>query len=146
VALHQQTEAEPLVREALAALAAMDYDRYMALWADDGRLEFPMPLPGMPGVVEGKAQIGEVERRAFTGIARREIKDVQIHPFADPSLALVEFEIDQSFGEGAGGLKGRFAIVYGARDGKLVLMREYFDTRLMAEAFVAYEAAMAASG
>ncbi len=134
------TEAAPLVREALAALEAVDFERYFALWSDDCRVELPMALPGIPEAIDGKPAVQAAERRAFQGIERREIRELEIRPLADPSFALAEFEMEQAFAAG-GGLRARFCILFEAREGRLARMREYYDTRAIAEAMAAYDAA-----
>jgi ketosteroid isomerase-like protein len=132
------TEAAPLVREALAALEAIDFDHYMALWHEECRVEYPTAFPGMPRLTLGKENLAEHNRRAFHGIDRRELHDLEIRPLADPSFALAEFELDQSFGGGAGRFRGRVCVIFGARDGRLAFMREYMDTRLLAESLATY--------
>jgi len=139
------TSVEPLIREALHALVAIDFDRYMAMWHDDCRVEYPTQLPGRPANIVGKERLAEYNRGAFHGTDRREIRDLEIRPFADPSFALVEFELVQSFGGGAGHFQGRVCIIFGEREGKLSSMREYADTRLLVEAIATYESAVTKS-
>ena len=133
------TIVEPLIREALYALVAIDFDRYMAMWHDDCRVEYPTQLPGRPTIIVGKERLAEYNRGAFHGIGRRELRDLEIRPLADPSFALVEFELVQSFGGGAGNFQGRVCVIFGGREGKLSSMREYADTRLLAEAIATYD-------
>jgi ketosteroid isomerase-like protein len=130
---------EHLVRAALRALEEIDFDRYMALWHEDCRVEYPTHLPHMPDVIIGKASLAEHNRRAFHNIDHREIRDLDIRPLEDPSFALTEFELAQSFGGGAGTFQGRVCVIFGARDGKLISMREYVDTRLLSEAISTYD-------
>jgi len=137
--------AEALVREALDALAKIDFDRYMALWHEDCRVEYPTQLPGRPGVILGKESLAEYNRGAFDGMDHRELRDLEIRQLADPSFVLVEFELVQSFGSGAGSFQGRVCVIFGARDGKLASMREYADTRLLAVAIATYQQTVANS-
>ena len=130
---------ELLVRKALQALEDIDFDRYMALWHEECRVEYPTHLPQMPGVIIGKASLGEHNQRAFHNIDHREIRDLTVRPLADPGFALAEFVLAQSFGGGAGSFEGRVCVIFGARDGKLDSMREYIDTRLLSEAISAYD-------
>ena len=143
--ISDSNEVGSLVREALDALVKIDFDRYMALWHEDCRVEYPTHLPGIPEVIAGKASLSKHNHRAFHGIDNREIRDLEIRPLEDSRFSLVEFEMEQSFGGGAGSFKGRVCVIFGERDGKLGSMREYMDSRLLGEAIAKYDETVAHS-
>ena len=138
-------EVDSLVREALDALAKIDFDRYMDLWHEDCRVEYPTHLPGIPEEIVGKESLRKHNHRAFHGIDYREIRDLEIRPLEDSRFSVVEFEMEQSFGGGAGSFKGRVCVIFGAREGKLLSMREYMDSRLLVEAIAKYDETVAHS-
>lgn len=128
------SEVQDLAERWLAALHALDIPAAVELLADDAVLEMPLAPPGLPNRFEGKPAI-----RAFlTGtqlFSKLEFHDIDVHLTADPELAVVEFRSTGTFEATGLEYANRYALVIRAREGQVVLYREYFNPLALASAF-----------
>ena len=117
-----------------------DLDGWVESFAVDGVLEWPFRLEGVPPRLEGRqairAALGPVWERAKTSNRRITGHDlVAFHETTDSEVAIAEFDI---VGENARG-SFRQAAVYllRAREGRVVLLREFMDTAALSKLFQA---------
>jgi ketosteroid isomerase-like protein len=100
---------------------------------DDVVMEFPFGATvGMPTRIEGKAAARAMFEMAANGLGVR-FHDVVIEPMADPNRFLVQCR-------GEGGTverpyRQRYVTLHEYRDGKLILFREHFDTKVVSDTF-----------
>ena len=117
---------------------ARDLDGWLGCFAEDGVMEWPFKLKGVPQRLEGKAEMraalepvwqrAKQTNRRITGHER-----VVFHQTLDPEVAIVEFDLVGDSAQGA----FRQSVVYllRARDGRVVLLREFMDTAALNELF-----------
>jgi ketosteroid isomerase-like protein len=115
------------------ASIARSQDAMRRVYAADAVHEFPFAYPGVPSRLEGREEIvrwiaagwaGEVPR--FDGY-----RTVALHTTADPRTVVVEQE---AFGTSpsVGGFALPNVVVLTARDGEILHLRDYVDTRAAA--------------
>ncbi|WP_353358269.1 nuclear transport factor 2 family protein [Mycobacterium sp.] len=128
------SEVQDLAERWLGALHALDIPAAVELLADGAVLEMPLAPPGLPNRFEGKAAI-----RAFLSgsqlFSKLEFHDVEVHATSDPELAVVEFRSTGTFEATGLEYANRYALVVRAREGRIVLYREYFNPLALAGAF-----------
>jgi ketosteroid isomerase-like protein len=123
--------------EALRFVRGRDLDGYAGMFAPDGVVELPFPLPGMPRRIEGREEI----RRVFAPVWRaqadsgRRIEKVDpraIHETRDPGLVVIEFDLH---GVEASGMPYRLAYVHvvTVREGRIAVLRDYVDAGAIRE-------------
>jgi uncharacterized protein len=128
------TVAEELLHRHLETLVA-DHTRWQTFLADDVVWELPFaPALGHPARVSGRAEV--IQFAAWFGGAVENFRffDERVHAFADPEVAVAEVK-----GEGRIKATGRsyrqeYVVFLRAVDGKITLLREYFDPTRAAKA------------
>jgi len=81
--MSDSNEVDSLVREALDALAMIDFDRYMDLWHEDCRVEYPThPLVYPRRSLERKVSGSTITER-FTGLTIAKFVILEIRPLED---------------------------------------------------------------
>jgi len=115
-----------------------DIDGWVGSFAVDGVMEWPFRLKDVPPRLEGRQAIraalepvwerAKKSKRRISGHER-----VVFHETTDPEVAIVEFDM---VGESARG-PFRQAMVYllRARNGRVLLLREFVDTAALSELF-----------
>jgi ketosteroid isomerase-like protein len=123
--------------EALRFVRERDLDGYAGMFAPDGVVELPFPLPGMPHRIEGREAIRRVLApvwRAQKDSGRRieKVDPVVVHETQDPELVVIEFDMH---GVEASGTPYRMSYVHlvTVRDGRIALLRDYVDTGAIRE-------------
>jgi ketosteroid isomerase-like protein len=118
--------------EALRFVRERDLDGYAGMFAPDGVVELPFPLPGMPRRIEGRDAIRRVLApvwRAQKDSGRRieKVDPVVVHQTHDPGLVVIELDLH---GVEASGTPYRLSYVHvvTVRDGHIALLRDYVDT------------------
>ncbi len=115
-----------------------DMDGQADLYAPDGTLELPFAPPGMPRCMRGREEIrtflaaaGQRARQAGRRIVRYD--PVVVHETADPEVIVAEFDLHGEVTATGEPYRIPFIQVLRVRDGEIVSMRDYFDTRAMSE-------------
>jgi ketosteroid isomerase-like protein len=114
-----------------------EYDlRFAGCFALDGVLETPFAPPGFPHKTVGREAIRDLLRpnyEAAKQAGRRitEYRDLRIHETTDPELMVAEFELI-GVDRDEEPYSARFIQVVRVRAGEIVEMRDYFDSRGMA--------------
>lgn len=118
--------------EALRFVRERDLDGYAGMFAPDGVVELPFPLPGMPHRIEGREAIRRVLApvwRAQKDSGRRieRVEPLAVHETHDPELVVIEFDLH---GVEPSGTPYRLSYVHvvTARDGRIAVLRDYVDT------------------
>jgi ketosteroid isomerase-like protein len=121
--------------EALRFVRERDIDGYAGMFAPDGVVELPFPLPGMPRRIEGREAIRMVFApvwRALKDSGRRieKVDPIAVHEGRDPELVVIEFDVH---GVEASGTPYRLSYVHvvTVRDGRIAVLRDYVDTNTM---------------
>ncbi|HWL86934.1 MAG TPA: nuclear transport factor 2 family protein [Polyangiaceae bacterium] len=111
-----------------------DIDGWANSFAVDGAMELPFTPEGLPRRLAGRAVIrdtlGPFWERA-TKMDRKIIghEHVVVHETHDPEVAVIEFD---ALGEAAGKpFRVSYVHVVHAREGRIVLLRDYFDTAVL---------------
>lgn len=128
------TAAELLGRY-VAALARKDIDDVVALFADDIMLETPcMPEPA-PRRMVGRAQIAPLFQSTFSKVFKVFSWDaIEVHASDDPQLAFAVGKCNVELSDGRN-YRNDVAIHVRVRDGRIVMLCEFFDTTRAARAF-----------
>ncbi|RKT08635.1 hypothetical protein BX286_6747 [Streptomyces sp. 3211.6] len=86
------TSPAELYRHGLRLLLAKDISGWVALWAEDGVMEFPFAPPGRPSRLEGRRAIDRYMRPYPEHIDLHDFPeaDLRIHETADPRTIVVE--------------------------------------------------------
>lgn len=108
------------------AVLANSADQMAEVFAPDGVTEFPFRLPGIPPKVEGREGIRAWLAPAVGAAFRfEEYRDVVVHDTTDPEVIVVEHSIAGT--TAANGQPAQISYVYvlQARDGEIVLLRDY---------------------
>lgn len=79
------------VRAYYSLQEAMDLDRWLDLWADDGAQSIPYAPDGFPTLVSGKAELRRIYRDLFAGFRSLEIVDLAVDRLLDPDQVLTRW-------------------------------------------------------
>lgn len=109
-----------------------DIEGFAAMFAEDGVMEVPFPVPGVPSRLEGRAEILRVltplwRRSQASGRRPLGTDRVVVHEGRDPESAVIEFDV---MGEDAAKRPYRLAYVHvvRVRDGYITHLRDYVDS------------------
>jgi ketosteroid isomerase-like protein len=130
-----------LWESALRCYQMHDVDRYAAMFTPDGVIELPFTVPGLPGRLTGPDEIYRTLAplwRASRDSGRRAIRyePVAVHTTCDPDVIVAEFEVVGEDGSGAA-YRLPYVHVVRVRDGRIALLRDYVDSRRIAERLAA---------
>lgn len=111
------------------AMLDLDADALAGLYAEDGVHEFPFLFPGMPECYRGREEVRAGYRAAWgASEARpREIREVAVHPGADPEVLVVEQLVIGTVASTGQPFTLPGLLVLRAREGLLVHVRDYMD-------------------
>jgi ketosteroid isomerase-like protein len=100
------------------------------VWAEDVVVESPFARPGRPKRIEGRAAFREIAEagRAALPVTFQEHNTIAVHDTTDPNTIVVEYELVATLNATGARHSARFIGVLTARDGQVVLWREYQDT------------------
>jgi ketosteroid isomerase-like protein len=121
------TSPEQLYRHGLRLLLEKDIPAWIALWAEDGVMEFPFAPPGWPERLEGREAIAAYMRPYPDHIDLRDFPDLRIHRTTDPETLVVEMRgVGRVTGTGAP-FDMTYIAVVSVRDGRFVSYRDYWN-------------------
>ncbi len=128
----RDTRAFLVWEEALRFVRARDLDGYAGMFAPDGVVELPFPLPGMPPRIEGREEIRRVlapvwRAQRESGRRLEAVDPVAIHETPDPGIIVIEFDLR---GVESNGTPYRLSYVHvvTVRDSRIAVLRDYVDT------------------
>ncbi|MFD8702863.1 nuclear transport factor 2 family protein [Kitasatospora sp. NPDC059648] len=111
------------------AMLDLDADALAELYAEDGVHEFPFLFPGMPERYRGREEVRAGYRAAWGASEARpeEIREVAVHPGADPEVLTVEQSVIGRVASTGEEFTLPGLLVLRARGGQLVHVRDYMD-------------------
>ncbi|MEV7416360.1 nuclear transport factor 2 family protein [Streptomyces sp. NPDC089919] len=118
-----------LYRHGLRLLLDKDIAGWVALWAEDGVMEFPFAPPGLPGRLDGRAAIADYMRPYPDHIDLYDFPeaDLRIHQTADPGTIVVEMRGVGRLVAGDRPFDMTYIAVVTARDGLFTSYRDYWN-------------------
>ncbi|MFI7323536.1 nuclear transport factor 2 family protein [Streptomyces rubiginosohelvolus] len=121
------TSPADLFRHSLRLLLDKDIPAWVALWAEDGVMEFPFAPDGWPRRLEGKEAVAVYMRHYPDHIDLHDFPELRIHQTTDPRTIVVEMR-------GVGRLVGSdapfdmtYIAVVTVRDGHFTSYRDYWN-------------------
>jgi hypothetical protein len=109
-------------------LAAQDIDAFIELFAADAVMELPFAGPGMPARFEGQAAIREFSKRAQTMALRvDDAVTTSLYETSDPELVVIEIVTKGTLTTTGQTFEAPSIQVFRIRDGRIQLMRDYFN-------------------
>jgi ketosteroid isomerase-like protein len=118
----------PLFARMAEAAGRADWVTFAALFAEDGVMEYPFPMPGLPSRLEGREAIRAqyASLNVEGGVAPTGLVDPLVHATLDPDVFLVEYIL---VGTARSGHPYRipFAAVIRAQEGLFRSVRDYTD-------------------
>lgn len=106
---------------------AMDFERWLELWADDAGQDIPYAPEGFPSQARGKKALDTLYRPLFEGFAAINIQDLRIDPLADPDQVLVRWHTHGPLKNGDVYENDLVAVFAFAADGRIAHLTEYFN-------------------
>lgn len=112
-------------------------ERCLALFADDAVFEFPYaPTLGLPARNEGKEQIRALLELIRVRIPPVAVSNVVIHDMKNEHELFIEYHSDGRIGGTDKGYAQDYATFFVVEDGKIKIVREYFNAIASARAIL----------
>ncbi|QVQ52805.1 nuclear transport factor 2 family protein [Spiractinospora alimapuensis] len=121
------TSPADLFRHSLRLLLDKDIPAWVALWAEDGLMEFPFAPDGWPRRLEGKTDIAAYMRHYPDHIDLHDFPDLRIHQTTDAQTIVVEMCGVGRLVETNAPLDMTYIAVVTVRDGRLTSYRDYWN-------------------
>ncbi|MFC8664382.1 nuclear transport factor 2 family protein [Streptomyces sp. NPDC057199] len=134
------TSPADLYRHSLRLLLDKNIPAWVALWAEDGILEFPFAPQGWPGRLEGKEAIAAYMRRYPDHIDLHDIPDLRIHQTTESDVIVVEMRAVGRLVETEGPFDMTYIAVVTVRDGLISSYRDYWNPLAVQEPGVDFTA------
>ena len=129
--------AEHLFRSGFAALLHQDVEGFVDMWAEDGSIEFPYTLPGLPERLEGRAAIREHVRSL--PVRLEWLSEPVFHPTLDPATLIVEFSCQGHAVSTGKPYPQRYISVIELKEGRIFKYRDYWNPLVVQRAMSADE-------
>lgn len=126
-------EAAELYRDSLRLLLDKDIDAWVALWADDGVLEFPFAPEGWPRRLEGREAVAAYMRHYPDHIDLHDFPGLRIHETTDPRTVVVEMRGVGRLVETGAPYDMTYIAVVTVRDGRFTSYRDYWNPLALQE-------------
>ncbi|MDO0926391.1 nuclear transport factor 2 family protein [Streptomyces sp. TG1A-8] len=121
------TSPEELFRHGLRLLLDKDIPAWVALWAEDGVMEFPFAPEGWPRRLEGRAAVAAYMRGYPDHIDLRDFPDLRVHRTDDPGTIVVEMRGVGRLVRTGGPFDMTYVAVVTFRDGLITAYRDYWN-------------------
>ncbi|KRD24665.1 nuclear transport factor 2 family protein [Streptomyces sp. Root264] len=121
------TSPADLYRHSLRLLLDKDMPAWVALWAEDGLMEFPFAPDGWPRRLEGKEAIAAYMRHHPDHIDLHDFPDLRIHQTTDPATIVVEMRGVGRLVESDAPFDMTYIAVVTVRDGHITSYRDYWN-------------------
>ncbi len=116
-----------LYRRSLRLLLDKDIAGWVALWDDDGVLEFPFAPEGWPKRLEGKAAVHDYMRNYPAHIDLHDFPDLTIHQTGDPGTIVVEMRGVGRLVKSGDPFDMTYIAVVTVADGRIRHYRDYWN-------------------
>ncbi len=121
------TSPADLFRHSLRLLLDKDIPAWVALWAEDGVMEFPFAPDGWPRRLEGKKAVAAYMRRYPDHIDLHDFPELRIHRTTDPQTVVVEMRGVGRLVESGAPFDMTYIAVVTVRDGHFTSYRDYWN-------------------
>ncbi|MFB7598836.1 nuclear transport factor 2 family protein [Streptomyces sp. NPDC056160] len=121
------TSPADLYRHGLRLLLDKNIPAWVALWAEDGLMEFPFAPDGWPRRLEGKEAIATYMRHYPDHIDLHDFPDLRIHQTTDPATIVVEMRGVGRLVESGAPFDMTYIAVVTVRDGHITSYRDYWN-------------------
>ena len=112
-----------------------DWPGLLQHWADNGVMELPYAMPGVPSRAEGREAIAKSGEVSLAMFSRFETPVFELHPTTDPDVFFAEYESDAEIRQSGRPYRNTYVGYFLLRDGKVVHWKEYFNPNVVREAF-----------
>jgi uncharacterized protein len=124
-----------IVEEVLRAGRELDIERFVGLMAPDAHLEWPYRPPGVPGRLQGRAEIRRHLVAAAAGFIRFDsFSAVVFHETTDPEVIIVEYDAHGTVVPTGAPFEQTVIAVFRVRDGLVRSYRDYLNPLPLIEA------------
>lgn len=107
-------------------LVARDFDAFADLFAEDGVLELPFAVDGLPARLDGREAIREFSLTAAAHpVEIIDLRTVQLHQTADPEVVVLELVTEGRHTTTGVPFQAPCIQVFRIRNGKIKLFRDY---------------------
>ncbi|MFY4722831.1 nuclear transport factor 2 family protein [Streptomyces sp. LaBMicrA B280] len=121
------TSPADLYRHSLRLLLDKNIPAWVALWAEDGLMEFPFAPDGRPRRLEGKEAIAAYMRPYPDHIDLHDFPDLRIHQTTEPGTIVVEMRGVGRMVETDAPFDMTYIAVVTVRDGRFTAYRDYWN-------------------
>ncbi|MFZ4239918.1 nuclear transport factor 2 family protein [Streptomyces murinus] len=121
------TSPAELYRHSLRLLLDKDIPAWVALWAEDGLMEFPFAPDGWPRRLDGKEAIAAYMRPYPDHIDLHDFPDLRIHRTTEPETIVVEMRGVGRMVETDAPFDMTYIAVVTVRDGRFTSYRDYWN-------------------
>ncbi|MEU6480796.1 nuclear transport factor 2 family protein [Streptomyces sp. NPDC047017] len=121
------TSPQELFRHGLRLLLDKDIDAWVALWAEDGVMEFPFAPEGRPRRLAGRAAVAAYMRPYPDHIDLRDFPELTVHETTDPGTIVAELRGVGRLVATGGPFDMRYVAVVTVRDGLITGYRDYWN-------------------
>ena len=121
------TSPADLFRHSLQLLLDKDIPAWVALWAEDGLMEFPFAPDGWPRRLEGRDAVATYMRHYPDHIDLRDFPELRIHQTTDPQTIVVEMRGVGRLVESGAPFDMTYIAVVTVRDGRITSCRDYWN-------------------
>ncbi len=129
-----------LVQDYLRLLSAQQWEPWIALWAEDGELEFPYAPSGRRRLYQGKPHILAYMQGTSGKVAVDGIAYSRVLPMLDPRLACMELGIQGHVPTNGVRYDQTYVAMFETKGGQLWRYREYWNPLISMDAFGGREA------
>ncbi|WP_158674726.1 nuclear transport factor 2 family protein [Streptomyces hoynatensis] len=106
---------------------AMDFERWLELWAEEAGQDIPYAPEGFPTTVRGKANLEGLYRPLFEGFAEIHIQDLRVDPLNDPNRVLVRWHTHGPLKNGGLYENDLVGVFEFGEDGRITHLTEYLN-------------------
>ncbi|MEV2245457.1 nuclear transport factor 2 family protein [Streptomyces sp. NPDC049970] len=116
-----------LYRHSLRLLLAKDIPAWVALWAEDGVMEFPFAPDGRPKRLEGREAIAAYMHPYPDHIDLHDFPELRIHQTTEPGTIVIEMRGVGRLVESGRPFDMTYIAVVAVRDGRITSYRDYWN-------------------
>ena len=133
-------DAEAVIEEFLDALEAMNIERFLNGWHENGMQIMPYAPEEYSPRLEGKEAIRHQYDTLFTKYTSMRIPDRVFHFTNDPNRVWVEFRVEIKIKATGKSYNNTYVCLFTLRDGKIFEYKEYFNPIIFLKVFGSPEA------
>jgi len=126
---------QQVVRDFLRFLSEKNLTAWADLWAEDAVQEMPFASAGFPKRVEGRDALIKHYGGLPDAYGQIAFLDLRFYPMADPNWLVAEFQGDIEVIATKRSYNTPYCCLYQFHEGKILLLREYFNPTLLSWAF-----------